>query len=80
MRKLLVAAITATLVAGLAPAASAHAPCDHRDHTHLHFTWSGVHTDHYRYLRSESIDRHHYRDAYVVTEHGTVVRSGVCGG
>jgi hypothetical protein len=78
MHKLVVGLTAAALVTLAAPVASAHAPCDHRDHSHLHATWLGAHIDHWHYLRSDSVDAHHYRDVYVVAEHGTIVRSSLC--
>jgi hypothetical protein len=78
MRKLIVSLVVTALLVLAVPVASAHAPCDHQDHTHLHFTWLGVHTDHWQYVRSESVSPTQYRDVYLVVEHGTHVRSGIC--
>jgi hypothetical protein len=78
MRKLVVSAITAALLVTAASVASAHAPCHHQDHTHWHWSFPWGHTDHYRYLRSESVSPTQYRDVYLVVEHGTHVRSGIC--
>lgn len=79
MKRTLTAALTAVaLLVPLSHVAEAHAPCNHQDHTHLHLTWFGVHIDHWYYIHTESIDAHHYRDVYLISEHGTQVRSGIC--
>jgi hypothetical protein len=57
-------ALEAVPVSPATPVAEAHANCEGTDHWHWHIGWAFVHRDHWIYMRSENIDRYHYRNYF----------------